>query len=587
LDDDKPQETEDCPQNLGFFFSTSRYNPAMRRFFYGILLLVGMMAGVAQVNAQGRADRSGWLVTARRIEGQSDLWAIPATGGAWQQLTSTPDDERSPAFHPNGHTVAYEARRNRNWDIYTLDLRTGEETRLTSNPHFEGYPAWSPDGTQLAFASMREGELDVFVLDVETGAENNLTPTSAAHDFEPRWEDNDTLLFVSTRSKSHDIFRLTLGDEAPTPVIKSATEGEREVQVVPNGLWVIIQEGRIRTLQRHSRAGTPIGDGISWTQTILSAAASPDGQSVAWLEKRYDGVMLYQQMEGEGIQELAGPLPFLEGLAWGTPTDAWMDAQLAEPPAIVATPTPQTQRSQLVWIDDLETLQPELNQRVVESYTTLRGRIAGEIGFDFLGELSESVRPINWDSEGSDYLSWHKSGRAFDTLLDAGYRGDYPIIELVRQDQHGEIYWEFWLRCPTQDGSCGEPLIDAPWDFSYEARWEIAPGQGGIPKSFVPGYYVNFTRYAEDAGWERITSYETPTFDWRENNIAAEFWHYQYTGGLKWYQGMQELLTPAEIEEYFGWQVLRERDIARWKLKTKGIPLPSEIRNAPAEMVVP
>ena len=172
-------------------------------------------------------------------------------------------------------------------------------------------------------------------------------------------------------------------------------------------------------------------------------------------------------------------------------------------------------------------------------------------------------------------------------MLDAGYRGGYPIVELVRQDQHGEIYWDFWLRCPTQDGSCGEPLVDAPWDFSYEARWEVAPGQGGIPKSFVPGYYVNFTRFAEDAGWERITAYETPEFDWRENNIAAEFWHYQYTGGLKWYEGMQELLTPAEMEAYFGWQILREQAVARWKLVSKGIPLPGEIRNAPAEIVVP
>lgn len=559
----------------------------MRRFFYGILLLVGIVTGVAQANAQPEADASGWLVAARRTNGQSDLWAMAANGGAWYPLTTTPDEERNPVFHPDGHAVAYEARRNRNWDIYLLDLRTGEESRVTTNPHFEGYPAWSPDGTKLAFASMREGELDVFMVDLDTGVESNLTPTSTAHDFEPRWEDDDTLLFISTRSKSHDIFRLTLGNEAATPVIESATRGEREIQVVPSGLVAIIQEGRERTLQRFSRAGTPIGDAFAWTPTVLSLAASPDGQSVAWFEKRYDGIMLYRQDRSGAIAELSGPIPFMEGLTWGNPNDEWMAARLESSPTIIATPTPRLQRSELVWIDDLETLQPELNRHVVEPYTTLRGRIAGEVGFDFLGELSESVRPVNWESEESDYLSWHKSGRAFDTLLDAGYRGGYPIIELVRRDQHGEIYWDFWLRCPTQDGSCGEPLVDAPWDFSYEARWEIAPGQGGIPKSFVPGYYVNFTRYAEDSGWERITSYETPTFDWRENNIAAEFWHYQYTGGLKWYQGMQELLTAAEMEEYFGWQVLREQAIARWKLKTKGIPLPSDIRNAPAEIVVP
>ncbi len=552
-------------------------------------MTLGMWAGASHAIAQTTSNTEGWLITARRTNGQSDLWAMPAAGGAWQQLTATPDNERNPTFHPDGHTIAYEARRNRNWDVYTLDLRTGEETRLTTNPHFEGYPAWSPDGNRLAFASMREGELDVFVLEVDTGSETNLTPSSTAHDFEPRWEDDETILFVSTRSRSHDIFRLRLGDEDPSPVIESATQGEREVQALPNGLLVISQVERLRELQRISAAGTPFGEPFSWSETVRSAAVSPDGQQVAWLEARYDGVMLYRSaIEGERqITELSGPIHFMEGLTWGTPRPQWIEARLKSTPPLLPTPTPYTEASELIWIDNLETLQPELNRRIVDSYTDLRGKIAGEVGFDFLGELSESVRPIDWNSDESDYLSWHKSGRAFDTLLDLGYRGGYALIELVRQDQHGEIYWEFWLRCPTQDGSCGEPLVNAPWDFSYAARWEIAPGQGGVPKSFVPGYYVNFTRYAEDEGWERITAYESPTFDWRENNIAAEFWHYQYTGGLTWYQGMQEILTPAEMEEYFGWQILRDQSMARWRLISKGVPLPAEIWNVPAEIVVP
>jgi dipeptidyl aminopeptidase/acylaminoacyl peptidase len=337
------------------FFSTSRYNPAMRRYFYGLLLLVGMIGGIAQVHAQSAPDGSGWLVTARRTNGQSDLWAMPADGGAWQRLTTTPDDERSPAFHPDGHTLAYEARRNRNWDIYTLDLRTGEETRLTTNPHFEGYPAWSPDGSRLAFASMREGELDVFVLDLDTGTETNLTPESTAHDFEPRWEDNDTLLFVSTRAKSHDIFRLTLGDEAPTPVLETAAQGERDVEVLPDNLLVVAQVGRLRRVQRVSNAGTPIGTPFSWTESVRSAAARPDGQQVAWLEARYDGVMVYRQGAGGVIEEVGGPFPLMEGLAWGMPQDKWMEARLASPPFLIATPLPQVQSSELVWIDDLDT----------------------------------------------------------------------------------------------------------------------------------------------------------------------------------------------------------------------------------------
>ncbi|MDQ7029623.1 MAG: hypothetical protein Q9O62_07515 [Ardenticatenia bacterium] len=77
--------------------------------------------------------------------------------------------------------------------------------------------------------------------------------------------------------------------------------------------------------------------------------------------------------------------------------------------------------------------------------------------------------------------------------------------------------------------------------MSYQARCVEAPGQGGKPRGFVSGYYVDFTQLAEDAGWQRISSYEAPDFDWRTNKTALEFWHYQRTDGLIWWEAMEQV----------------------------------------------
>ncbi|MGH2544331.1 MAG: hypothetical protein ACRDIB_16185, partial [Ardenticatenaceae bacterium] len=66
-----------------------------------------------------------------------------------------------------------------------------------------------------------------------------------------------------------------------------------------------------------------------------------------------------------------------------------------------------------------------------------------------------------------------------------------------------------------------------------------------------------------------------------------EFWHYQYTGNLSWYDAMREVYPSDVLETYFSWEELRERDIPLWTLRAKGIPIPPNLRAAPAEIVIP
>ncbi|MGH2544097.1 MAG: TolB family protein, partial [Ardenticatenaceae bacterium] len=482
-----------------------------------LVLCLGFLALLSGGLAHSGGE--GWFVVSRRTAGQTDLWAAPAGGGPWQRLTETPEDERWPAWHPEGHTLAYAARRERNWDIYALDLRTGAETRLTTNPHFDGWPTWSPDGTRLAFASTGagDGDLDLFLLEPDTGELSNLTPESPAHAFDPAWEDENHLLFVSTPARSHDIFRLDLDDLSVEPLTESRPLDERHPIPLADGSFLAIWTGnRSRALHLMRASGTPSGEPFSWSDSVFSAALSPDGDAVAWLERRIAGDTLYRRaVDGGAIRIVNGPTPRLDDLAWGAPDDSLMRQRLHEPEAPALPKPPDVVSSEFARLADLDTPLPQMSARVLEPFGRWRSRLADELGDDFLGTVSEALRPIDFSTAGSDYLSWHKAGRAVDTLLSLGFYDGHQWLEITQERWHGDLYWRIWLRCVVQDGSCGEPLIEAPWDYSQKARWELAPGEGGVRALYQPDYYVDLTRIAEEEGWERISSYEYPDFDWR------------------------------------------------------------------------
>lgn len=58
---------------------------------------------------------------------------------------------------PNGHRLVSAAERASYGDIYTISLRSGEFRRLTSSPVDDWSPDWSPDGKRLVW--VRDGEL--------------------------------------------------------------------------------------------------------------------------------------------------------------------------------------------------------------------------------------------------------------------------------------------------------------------------------------------------------------------------------------------------------------------------------------------
>jgi TolB protein len=193
-----------------------------------------------------------------------------------------------------------------------------------------------------------------------------------------------------------------------------------------------------------------------------------------------------------------------------------------------------------------------LSDRVDDSFNALRQRVIQETGYDFLGVLSDAWRPIDDDTDGASYRSWHKAGRAFDTRLEFHNPWGRNLLVIVREDRGRHTFWRLYLRTAQQDGSMGEPLKQAPWDFNARFEGGLAAREGGRRTRVPAGYYVDFTALAAEYGWERIPANDRPGFSWKTHWRAIDFWHFEKRDGLSWSAAMLEVYDEETFRRYFG-----------------------------------
>jgi dipeptidyl aminopeptidase/acylaminoacyl peptidase len=107
-----------------------------------------------------------------------------------------------PKLSPDGKWVAFavatpDMNANRNAsNIWIVPTAGGEAVQLTQSGH-DTSPAWSPDGKTLAFLSSREGTSQVYVLSMEGGEAHAVTHLSTGADMVKWSPDGKTIAFTS------------------------------------------------------------------------------------------------------------------------------------------------------------------------------------------------------------------------------------------------------------------------------------------------------------------------------------------------------------------------------------------------------
>jgi dipeptidyl aminopeptidase/acylaminoacyl peptidase len=115
----------------------------------------------------------------------------------------------SPAISPDGQFVAYTVRET-NWDdnryhteIWLADIKTGALRQLTSHAKKSSTsPAWSPDGTTLAFATDRDEKRQIYLIDPRGGEARKLTSAEEGAGGFAWAPDGKSIAYTSTDPKT-------------------------------------------------------------------------------------------------------------------------------------------------------------------------------------------------------------------------------------------------------------------------------------------------------------------------------------------------------------------------------------------------
>ncbi len=115
----------------------------------------------------------------------------------------------TPAFSPDGKTLALTLSKDGNPELYLLTLKTGELTRLTRNSRIDTSPAWSPNGREIAFVSDRSGSPQIYIIDREGVNLRRLT-YSGSYNTCPAWSPSgDRIAYVSMVGGRGEIFTIS------------------------------------------------------------------------------------------------------------------------------------------------------------------------------------------------------------------------------------------------------------------------------------------------------------------------------------------------------------------------------------------
>ena len=450
---------------------------------------------------------------------------------------------------PHADLCAYESYRDGNLDLY-LRTAEGATQRLTEHPAGDLDPAWRPGVRQVAFTSWRAGQKDLYLIDVEDGRLERLTqgPGEAAS---PAWHPNgETLAFVRQAKGGADLYELAL---ASGEVVRLTADPYPDRSPA------------------YGLDGT-----LFWTRYVPGEAFE--------VHDPYRAGRWQLWMRAPGGQEMALPMS-VAGMDVYTPAAGfalWPDLPLLSPPA--PTPALQAAQGEQAGLTTLDIVcagnHPQINAQLAGAYEAWRAGVLARTGYDVLGQISDMFRPLGYSGREYGHLSWHRTGRAVDLLFAWRVPGDDENRMLVvREDLGPQTYWRLYIRAREQDGTMGEPLADAPWVFWFELdpdKEASAYAAGGRLGPVPPGFYVDLTRLAGRHGWHRIASYQETDFDWRTDSVGREFWHYQRTDGLTWWEAMLEIYPLETVERFYGWSVCVDKlDMDPVWLAAKGIPAPA------------
>src|SRR5207248_2449256 len=121
------------------------------------------------------------------MQGYPDLYRLfPFERRPTQTLAAFTGINSSPAWSPDGRSLALTLSKDGNPEIYVLTVASATLRRLTRHAGIDTEPTWAPNGRLLAFQSNRLGRWQVFAMTLDGAAPVQITQMPGEHT-SPSW----------------------------------------------------------------------------------------------------------------------------------------------------------------------------------------------------------------------------------------------------------------------------------------------------------------------------------------------------------------------------------------------------------------
>ncbi|HEX6898616.1 MAG TPA: Tol-Pal system beta propeller repeat protein TolB [Thermoanaerobaculia bacterium] len=168
------------------------------------------------------------------FNGQPGIYLADVATNRKRPVVSSGSLNTSPSFAPDGRRIALARSVDGNVEIFTADLNGGNLRRLTNSQAIDTNPAWSPKGGEIAFTSSRAGNPHIYLMDAEGANQRRLTFDGAYNDGASWSPEGDLIAYASRRDGEFQI-AVTNVVTLETQVLTSGPGGNESPTFSPDG----------------------------------------------------------------------------------------------------------------------------------------------------------------------------------------------------------------------------------------------------------------------------------------------------------------------------------------------------------------